>query len=373
MNISIPLTSGHAGRFLTGLTMALLVGTACSDVDRSTTGGTSPARFISAEPASAQSPGTVWVTNRAQHDVTAFDASTGAAIATIPVGRNPIDVVAPRGTRKVYVSNEDSNTVSVISKASLSPVAQIPIPTPNGKPHHMVQSPDGRFVYVAEFGSHRVATINTATDSVIREYEAGANGAKTHAVAVSPDGRTLYAVNSGANEVVALDTQSGEATWRLEVGQNPSEMLVTSTGAIGYVSIRGENTVKVLDLQAHAIVAEIRVGPEPDTLQLTKDGRTLVVALRGTPAYVALVDTDDFSGGRWVRLDGTTTGHQSLSPDGAHTFVAVEGDPAAVEVVDNRAGQSVARFSFPAAGGSATPARPHGIFHDTDTLNPSPR
>ncbi len=257
MNTSISLTRAHAVRFLIGLTVTLLVGTACSDADRSPSARTSGAEPTSLEPAGAQSSGTVWVTDRSQHDVTAFDARTGAAMATIPVGRNPIDVVAPRDTRKVYVSNEDSNTVSVISKATLSAEVQIAIPTQNGRPHHMVQSPDGRFVYVAEFGSHRVAAIDTVTDSVIREYEAGADGARTHAVGVSPDGRRLYAVNSGANEVVALDTQSGQPEWRLEVGKNPSEILVTPTGAIGYVSIRGENTVKVLDLQTPAIIAEI--------------------------------------------------------------------------------------------------------------------
>ena len=57
--------------------------------------------------------GTVWVTNRAPdfNNVTAFDAANGRVLATVPVGANPIGVVAPIGTGKVYVSNEDANSV----------------------------------------------------------------------------------------------------------------------------------------------------------------------------------------------------------------------------------------------------------------------
>lgn len=361
-------------RLLTVVAVATLAGTACSEGDTSTTrpGPGAGAAAIQRSDGSDLS-GTVWVTNRAHNDITAFDGRTGAALMTIPVGANPIDIVAPRNTRKVYVSNEDSNTISVISKDSLSLRGDIPMPTRNGRPHHLVQSPDGRFVYVAEFGSHRVAVIDTVTDTVVREYDAGANGAKTHAVGVSPDGRTLYAVNSGANEIVALDASTGERQWDLNVGQNPSEILVTPAGLIGYVSIRGENSVKVLDLQAGAVVEEVRVGPEPDTMQLTNDGQTLVVALRGTPAYVALVDTNDYTGVRWTQLDGTTTGHQWLSADGSRTFVAVEGARAGIGIIDNQTGQTVANYSYPVASGVTMPARPHGVFHDTERLTPSPR
>ena len=361
-------------RLLTVVAVATFAGTACFEGDTSP-GRPGPGAGAAALQRSDGSDlsGTVWVTNRAHNDITAFDGRTGAALMTIPVGANPIDIVAPRNTRKVYVSNEDSNTISVISKDSLSPLADVPMPTRNGRPHHLVQSPDGRFVYVAEFGSHRVAVIDTLTDTVVREYDAGANGAKTHAVGVSPDGRTLYAVNSGANEIAALDASTGEGKWNLDVGQNPSEILVTPAGLIGYVSVRGENSVKVLDLQVGAVVEEVRVGPEPDTMQLTNDGRTLVVALRGTPAYVALVDTNDYTGVRWTQLDGTTTGHQWLSADGAQTFVAVEGARAGIGVIDNQTGRTVASYSYPVPNGATTPARPHGVFHDAERLTPSPR
>ena len=309
-------------------------------------------------------PGTVWVTNRSQHEVTAFDARSGARLMTVPVGLNPIGVVAPPGVGKVYVSNEDSNTVSVIAKGARAVVREVSIPTGNAKPHHLTASPNGRFVYVAEFGSHRVAVIDTDADHVVTEYDAGAPGSKTHAVTVSPDGKTLYAVNSGANELVALTADNGAREWSLPMGENPSEMVVAPGGRIGYVSVRNEHTVKVVDLATPAVIDEVRVGTEPDTLQLTNDAKTLVVALRGTPAYVTLVDTGDLTGLRWVELDGRTTGHQWLSADDRHTFVAVESEAGAgsLGVVDNRSGRLIAQHTFPGS------ARPHGVFYEPTTM-----
>ena len=365
------MRSAITGRCPLAMVVLLLVaGTACSGGRPKADGqvSTDPAAMVM--PDALTLSGTVWVTNRAHHDVTAFDARTSAPIATIPVGRNPIGVVVvPRDGGKVYVSNEDSDTVSVIAKRSQTLLGHIPIPTAGAKPHHMAQSPDGRFVYVAEFGSHFVAVIDTSTDAVISEYDAGPVGARTHAVAVSPDGRTLYAVNSGTNDIVAIDAQTGARQWALEVGRNPSEILVAPGGRIAYVSIRGEDLVKVVDLSARTIFGEIRIGTEPDTLQLTEDGRILVVALRGTPAYLALAQTRDFSEVRWVELDGRTTGHHWLSANGRYTFVAVEDESGgSVGLVNNRTGEVVDQYPYPAPDGSSVPARPHGVFHDTSPL-----
>lgn len=354
-----------------GATTALVVGactTGGNGVEQ-TAGRGSPTASAAASDTEPMA-GTVWVTNRANHDVTAFDATTGAALMTVPVGQNPIGVVVPRPGAKAYVSNEDSNTVSVISRQTRSVVAEVRLPTPNAKPHHLASSPDGRFVYVAEFGSHKVAVIDTTGDGLVAEYDAGAPGARTHAVGVSPDGRMLYVANSGTHELVALAADTGERHWSLAVGRNPSEIVVAPSGQIGYLSVRDEHLVKVVDLRVGALLDEVAVGPEPDTLQLTPDAKTLVVALRGTPAHVVLIDTGDITARRWVELRGKTTGHQWLSADGRHSFVAVEATDGAgtVGVLDNRTGAVVSQHPYPLRQTESAAPRPHGVFYEPSVL-----
>lgn len=356
---------------LLGATTALVISACTSgsnDVEQ-TAGPSSPAAWVAASDTEPMA-GTVWVTNRSTHDVTAFDAKTGGVLMTVPVGQNPTGVVVPRPGGKVYVSNEDSNTVSVISQQTRSVVAELRLPTPNAKPHHLAASRDGRFVYVAEFGSHKVAVIDTADDRLVAEYEAGAPGAKSHAVGVSPDGTMLYVANSGTHELVALAADTGERRWSLSVGRNPSEIVVAPGGQIGYLSVRDEHVVKVVDLSVGALIDEVEVGPEPDTLQLTPDAKTLVIALRGTPAHVVLADTGDLTARRWAELRGKTTGHQWLSADGRHSFVAVEGTDGAgtVGVVDNRTGAVVVQHPYPLRQNESVRPRPHGVFYEPAVL-----
>ncbi len=239
-------------------------------------------------------------------------------------------------------------------------VATIPIPTAGGRPHHITSSPNGKFVYVAEFGSNRVAVIDTDTDVVVAEFVTSNNPlAMTHALWVANDGKTLYVVNSGTDEIVALDALSGEVLWRLPVGDNPSEILVTANERTAFVSIRGEDQIQVIDLTTRSVVASVVVGDQPDPLQLTNNGKTLVVAVRGSPAEVDLVDTSTLVVTR-IFITGTTTGHQWLSANGRYTFVAVEGPVgvAGVAVIDNRTAAEVASYPYPGGG------RPHGLFYE---------
>jgi YVTN family beta-propeller protein len=309
--------------------------------------------------------GTVWVTNRTFNNVVAFDAATGEVLAAIPVGRNPIGVISPQGTGKVYVSNEDDATVSVISKDSLAVIKTIQLAA-GSRPHHINDSSDGRFVYVAEFGANRVARIDTETDAVVAELITNPSPtARTHAVWVSQNNQTLYVTNSGLNEIAAVDIETNTILFSIAVGANPSEVIVTHNEKTAYVSVRNENKLKVVDLETREIVGEIGVGTMPDTLRLTPDGKQMVVTLRGNPAQISLVNVFKTLSVQTVNIvPGTITGHHWLSQNGRYSFVAVE-NPGSLAVVDNRSAQTVATYIYP---GATANNRPHGVFYEPTRL-----
>jgi YVTN family beta-propeller protein len=303
--------------------------------------------------------GTVWAANKTLNDVAVFDASTGEVIAAIPVGVMPIGIIAPRDTGKVYVSNETSGTVSVISKETLSVITTINLGSTT-KPHHMNASNDGRYVFVAEFGTNKIAMIDTETDTFTLITASSSAAARTHACWVSESGR-LYSANTVVNQIAEIDIASGLILREITVGNNPSEVLVTSNEKTAYVSVRNENKVKVVDLDQGAVIDEVVVGTQPDTLRLTPDGKTLVVALRGSPAQVSFVNVFKGLSVQTVTISpGVTTGHHWLSQSGRYTFVAVE-RPGAIAVIDNWTLEVVANYLYP---GSQTDSRPHGVFYE---------
>lgn len=316
--------------------------------------------------------GTVYVTERGATPGTAaaFDAATGRVLWKTDVGTLPIGIVHPRGTQKVYTSDEGSNQMSVLERRTGKVLRTIGM---GPQPHHLMASRNGKTIYVGEFGHNQIGVINTVTDQRVAGYDASRLAdARTHAVWITRDGKDLYATNTRVDrtqkgDVAKLDARTGRLECNVEVGADPSEILVTPNGKLGYVSVRREDKVKELDLRGRCPVLtgrEARVGAMPDTLQLTGDGDTLVVALRGTPAQIALMDTRSFAV-RTVDIPGhNTTGHHWLSADSRFTFVAAESaqGPGSLAVVDNDAAALVADHPYP--GGS----RPHGVFAERARL-----
>jgi YVTN family beta-propeller protein len=238
--------------------------------------------------ARAAGGGTIWVTNRDSNDVTVFAAESGAVLATIPVGREPIGIIQPNGSRYVYVTNEGGNSVSVIDAGTYQVATTIPT---GPRPHHIAASRNGRYVYFGEFGTNKVGVIDTRTNTLVAEYVAGPAEARTHAVAVTTNGKLLLATNDVSNTLVALDAKTGAQLWSMALGSFPYEVVSDASGQVAYVSLRRANKVVAIELATQRVYGEAAVGTEPVTLQLAPNGKQLVVALRTNPAALGIMDT----------------------------------------------------------------------------------
>jgi YVTN family beta-propeller protein len=219
--------------------------------------------------------GTVYVTERGATPGTAaaFDATTGRVLWKADVGNLPIGIVRPEGTAKIYTSDEGSNQMSVLDRRTGRVIRTIAM---GPQPHHLMASRDGDTIYVGEFGHNQIGVVDTATDRRVAGYLASPLAdARTHAVWITRDGKDLYATNTRVDrtqkgDVAKLDARTGRLECNVEVGADPSEILVTPSGQVGYVSVRREDKVKELDLRGPCPVLtgrEARVGTQPDTLQ----------------------------------------------------------------------------------------------------------
>jgi YVTN family beta-propeller protein len=93
-----------------------------------------------------------------------IDAATNKVVGMpIPVGKSPFGVAVTPDGSKVYVANEDDNTVSVIDAATNTVVGTIPVGT---IPQGVAVTPDGSKVYVANLIDNTMSVIATATNTV---------------------------------------------------------------------------------------------------------------------------------------------------------------------------------------------------------------
>jgi len=306
----------------------------------------------------AESHGLLWVTNSTTGLVTAFDATTSDVLATIPVGLAPAGIAVSNSAGKVYVADEGSDTVSVISKATMTLSQTIPLPPPSGRrPHHISGSPDGRFIYVGELGANVVDVIDTATDQVSARFATGLPGSKTRGVISDPDGAVLYAVNHGAapspGTLVALEAETGRWLWQLPIEGDPSDFLIASDGRTGVVTRHGSSAIAVIDLERRAVIKEIDPGPGDlaGTLQLTLDDRLLLITPGTLQARMGMVDLAAMTPLAPMSLAGSPTG--SALPARQLSYICVTGSSEfapGVVAVDAGSRTVVRRFRLPGGG-----------------------
>ncbi|MGZ5571441.1 MAG: YncE family protein [Usitatibacter sp.] len=99
-----------------------------------------------------------------------IDLGSETVVGYVTVGMNPSDVVAnPAGTR-VYVANQDDDTVSVIETGSNLVVATVPV---GHQPAAIDITPDGATVYVLSPADGAVSLISTATNTVTKAIHVG--------------------------------------------------------------------------------------------------------------------------------------------------------------------------------------------------------
>jgi len=111
--------------------------------------------------------------------------------ASIPVGSGPDAVAADPEAAAVFVANNGSGTVSVISEATDTVTATI---TVGSDPAGVAVDPDTGYVFVSNAGSGTVSVISAKTDTVTATITVG--GAPT-GIAVDPDTGNVYVVGGG--------------------------------------------------------------------------------------------------------------------------------------------------------------------------------
>jgi len=257
---------------------------------------------------------------------------------TITVGPAPMDVATVKSHGGLaYVSNFDSNTVSVIDTRHNQVIDTVTVGT---APSPVVASPDGRFVYVGTQAS--IAVIDTGTQRVVREI--GTDDA-AFALEISPNGQFLYGDSGGSGPVTVFDTRSGAAI-RTVVPSNghPGALSVSADGCRLYVGIFDKPYwVDVFDTASFAQLATISVPLNPFGLTLSPNGRQLYVTNWGDyseiipkPGHtVQVFDTATLTLLGTVNV-GEYPSSVAFTPDGSFAYVVNNANPGRVTTIRTR-------------------------------------
>jgi YVTN family beta-propeller protein len=185
----------------------------------------------------------LWIANDtvdpATSGVTVLDASTLKVVAHIATGQGHHKIAFDE-TRHVYVSNQDSASVSVISAETLAKVKDLSV----GKsPVSLAYSAQSKAVYVASQADGIIQAIS-AEDQNLAGTIMGKPGLSV--VRITPDGRWGFVANSEDNTVLLFDVSSNKVKQVYSVGTSPDQLTFT-TGYV-YVRARGSDNVTLIPL-----------------------------------------------------------------------------------------------------------------------------
>jgi YVTN family beta-propeller protein len=272
----------------------------------------------------AAKSGYVFVGDRANNRVVAFNDDDFSVAGAVPAGNGVFHMWSDPHDRQLWVNNDIDNTITVIDPANLTVLATVPVPADlvnlGYKPHDVILDPQANYAYVTFLGgadpddylvqysaatfmelnrapvgkdphvsltqrnnliyvpaqnSSKVSIFNRDTLALVTELTIpGAHGA-----GMTPNGKVFYATNltgGGANGLFAIDTNTNSIIGSADTPYGvPHNIAVTRNDTL-FLTHSGATSDKVTFYTVTAnepipvLAGEVTVGLNPFGLAYVK-------------------------------------------------------------------------------------------------------
>jgi len=276
--------------------------------------------------------GELYVGNAKSNTVSAIDLDNNLIIKNISVGKSPHDIKISGDQQRVFTTDTDSSTISVINATNDTLIKQIPTKGvralhgiaisenennnlsnntikgigDNGDPilyvgdvygnrvlvvdgsnitgkinvgagpEYLEISPNKQFLYVANLWSPiSVVDLKGENPSVIKSIDSGET---PHGLSFNANGSRLYIVNMYSNTLSIIDSNRHEVIQNIEVGNKPEYVKLSPDERFAYVTNLGSNTTSKIDLGTLEVIREIPVGKGPHGIAFSADGDFIYIS-----------------------------------------------------------------------------------------------
>jgi YVTN family beta-propeller protein len=187
---------------------------------------------------------------------------------------------------KVYVTNSDSDSISVIDGNNDVVIGDIieNISNPRGMAS---DNPQKIFVTNSRSPNGTVSVIDAKTDKIIEKILVGE---KPWGIETNNDESILYVTNRGSNTISVIDASNYTIIKNIPVGENPVDIDVEN-GKL-FIANYGNHSISVIDESNYKIIKNIPVGENP--VDIDVENGKLFVANSGD-GNVSVINTSSFT------------------------------------------------------------------------------
>jgi len=209
----------------------------------------------------------LYVSNEDAGTASVIDVDTGQMIATLVVGIEPEGAVTSPDGKQVYITSETSNSVAVIDTEQEKVVNNFLV---GARPRDAVFSPDGAFSYVTAELGRSVSIVKRPENAVVATVSLP-EPMKPAGIVISPDGTELYIAGGRGNCVGVLETRTRSLTKVIPVGERNWGIAISSDGRKLYTANGLSNNLSIIDTSAKSVTNTVSLGDGPWGIAIVQD------------------------------------------------------------------------------------------------------
>ena len=276
--------------------------------------------------APAWSQARAYATNEGAGTVSVIDMETDTVLSTIETGGKPRGLAVCKGSKKIYVSEQNAEELWQIDPVSGKIEKRAKL---GESPEAVYCSPKGDLLGVANEGNNSISFVSVKTMKVL--FSIPVNGKNPEHGVFSPDGKFMLVSAEEADQVDILDIQKRKQVGAIKVGLRPRGIAFTPDGSKAFVAVETDSLLVAIDVKELKVIGQLAVGKRTSGVAVSPDG-AFVYATNGGDANVSVVRTDTFE---WVEniAIGQRPWNMAFNADGSKLYVAA-GRSHAVSVVD---------------------------------------
>lgn len=276
-----------------------------------------------------------YVSNEKSNTVSVIDTESWTVTKTIKVGQRPRGIDFTRDGKFVMVAVGDDDTIQVIDAKTQAVVDTLPS---GPDPELFTQDAAGKTLYVANENDNTVTVIDLEKRARLGDIQVGV---EPEGMTISPDGKILINTSETTNMAHFIDTSSRQIVANVLVDARPRFAEFKHDASELWVSSEIGGTVSIVDPHKHEVIGKVnfeipglrKEAIQPVGIGLTKDDKTAFVAL-GPANRVAVVDVASRKVTKYL-LVGQRVWHMAFTPDEKYllTTNGVSNDLSVIDVV----------------------------------------
>lgn len=234
----------------------------------------------------------VFVGDRANDRVVAFDAEDFTVVGTAPAGEGVFHMWDSPDDRTLWVVNDVDKTLSVIDQRDLSLIETVEIPFDlvenGGKPHDVIVDPNGRAVYTTVVGFPDKSYVLKFSTDTYEELDRQEVGGDAH-LSLTKENRLLYVPCQNADSVFVLRRNNLNILKTIPI-PGAHGVGMASNGEYLYVTNLpggGDMAIYTINVRRNRLVGTpttVRTDGVPHNLAVNKSGKKLFLTHSGGSA-----------------------------------------------------------------------------------------